>query len=185
MQGRKSLWQWQLFYSAWQKLTGKRKELQSSSEYNAANKKPQSYKPAASPYTPPSTPSSSGKSPTYQPSAYQTFNSPYSSQTIAKTTPKSTLPNQPILKSYTAPSYKLPAVTQPKRKKDDQTDDLFNRYKPLRRETIHHLSIIDPAEAINAGSFTGSRKRPERIVNTKNLIYEISSTSRTKRSRRT
>ena len=163
----------------------KRKELQSSSEYNAANKKPQSYKPAASPYTPPSTPSSSGKSPTYQPSAYQTFNSPYSSQTIAKTTPKSTLPNQPILKSYTAPSYKLPAVTQPKRKKDDLDDDLFKRYKPLRRETIHHLSIIDPAEAINAGSFTGSRKRPERIINTKNLIYEISSTSRTKRSRRT
>jgi hypothetical protein len=163
----------------------KRKEPQSSSEYNAANKKPQTYKPAASPYTPPATPSSTGKSPTYTPPAYQTFNSPYSSQTIAKTTPKSTLPNQPILKSYTAPSYKLPAVTQPKRKKDDLDDDLFKRYKPLRREVLHHLSIIDPAEAINAGSFTGSRKRPERIINTKNLIYEISSTSRTKRSRRT
>ena len=92
-----------------------------------------------------------------------------------------------ITPTYNPPKYTIttPPVTQPKKKKDEQPDYLKTRYKPLRREVLHHLSIIDPAEAINAGSFTGSRKRPERIINTKDILYEFSGTLRTKKPRKT
>lgn len=166
----------------------KRKEPQSSSEYNSAYNKPQSYKPGTYKPSVYSQAAPSKSSSTYpgssSPRNYQTTSTtPYSIPASYK--PGTYKPSNPPIIASPPIIYKIPPVTQPKKKKDEQPDYLKTRYKPLRREVIHHLSIIDPAEAINAGSFTGSRKRPERIINTKDILYEFSGTLRTKKPRKT
>jgi hypothetical protein len=58
--------------------------------------------------------------------------------------------------------YNKPDKTDEKRKRDS--------YARIRRETITHLSILDPLEYVGKGSIT-NRKQPERVIYTK-PIYQ-------------
>ncbi len=151
----------------------------SGSEYNKKSEYNPSVYPSSSSYkgtytpkteTGPYSGSEYNKKSEYNPSIY----SSRSSYNPPKTQPRQYVGTEKINPPY------IPT----KKKRDDEYNDLKLRYKPLRRETLHHLSIIDPAEAINIGSFTGSRKRPERIINTKDILFEVSGNLRTTKPRK-
>ena len=152
---------------------------------------PGSYSPGSPSYGSSPGTSKARSSPGYSPGSYSPGLPSYGSSpgtSLGASLPRPYVGKSPMITpTYNPPKYTIttPPVTPPKKKRDDEYNNLNTRYKPLRREVLHHLSIIDPAEAINAGSFTGSRKRPERIINTKDILYEFSGTLRTKKPRKT
>ncbi len=168
--------------------TEKSKNSSSSSEKSTQHYRSTSSSPSSSIPKSYEVPSNSGssksKSPSVQSSLPKSYEAPSNSGVNSLETQKS-YKSPSVSIPYAAPSFKqTPYTTQTKKRKDDDNRDLVTRYKPLRREVLHHLSIIDPAEGINIGSFTGSRKRPERIVNTKDILYEVSGSLQTRKPRR-